>query len=88
MTDKNGREIKLCDLLRSPHFYDRKYRRMHYLYHVVTQIGGTLYMTPHSRLANPKDNRGGECMLTEGLAGLAEIVACDCTDLWYERKRP
>jgi len=55
--DCKGREIKPGDLLRSPHFRDRR-RRLHYLYHVVVQCDGVLEAVPYAEVITGKKDGG------------------------------
>lgn len=79
LCDRNGVPIYPGDLIRTDHFKDRTCRgRMRYLWHMVTNRGGVLRMTPISMLANGKD-QGGECYLhsladNDGVLPLSEVM--------------
>lgn len=82
--DKNGREIRPGDLVRSPHFRERQRRRMNYLYHTVVMENGRLWMVPTSHLEPTLASEGGKCLL-RWLHPEAEII--DGVYPWW-RDRP
>ena len=62
-TDKNGYPIHKGDLLRTPHYVGRR-RKMHYLYHVVVEENGILFMVPASHLEPTFIKGGGRVPMT------------------------
>lgn len=90
--DVNRRPIRQGDLLRTPHFRDRR-RRQFYLYHVVTLIDGRLWMIPASELDERSRIRGkgtGRTPLNDAQVSVAEIIdgygEAGC-DFWADRPR-
>ena len=75
--DCKGVPIYPGDLLRTPHFRDRR-RRMHYLYHTVVQetVEGhaALRMVPAQHLEPTLISGGGACWLSRGFAAAAEVI--------------
>lgn len=75
--DCKGVPIYPGDLLRTPHFRDRR-RRMHYLYHTVVQevVEGqaALRMIPAAHLEPTRISGGGAYWLSRGLASEAEVI--------------
>lgn len=59
--DRLGRKIMPGDLLRSPHFTDRKGRRKWWLYHTVVKRAGQLWAVPTCHLEPTMNNGGGDC---------------------------
>ena len=61
--DKKG--VPLCkgDLIRSPHYIGRR-RKQHYLYHVVVEESGVLFLVPTAHLEPTMRSGGGKCPLT------------------------
>lgn len=72
--DMHGVPICPGDLLKSPHYTDRR-RKRHYLYHVVIKKGDHLMMAPARDLEPSCANQGGRCWLSDDLAALAEVIA-------------
>ena len=76
IVDKRG--IPFCegDLVRSPHFIGAR-NKMHYLYHVIVEENGVLYMVPTSHLVSRFANYGGKCPLNAiySDAWAAEIIS-------------
>lgn len=60
--DRNGVPIFKGDLIRTPHFVDRR-RKQHYLYHVVVECDGHLKGVPTSHLEPTLANGGGSFWL-------------------------
>ncbi len=71
--DKRGVPIYPGDLLKSPHFVDRRGRR-HWLYHVAVQGQRCMEMVPVSHLEPTKVLGGGRCWLSHELARIAEVI--------------
>jgi hypothetical protein len=75
--DCNGVPIYPGDLLRTPHFRDRR-RRLHYLYHVAVQetVGKhvALRMVPTQHLEPTLVSGGGACLLSPEMAAAAEVI--------------
>lgn len=90
--DSRGVPIHEGDLLRSPHFRERRYRRMHYLYHVVVanKTHDVYEMIPTSHLVERLQKDGGRCWLSEDLAQAATVIhghgPGDCMG-YMDRKR-
>lgn len=61
--DKNGIQLHKGDLIRSPHYIGRR-RKQHYLYHVVVEENGVLFLVPTSHLEPTLRNLGGRCPLS------------------------
>lgn len=74
--DKRGIPIRKGDLVRSPHFVGRR-NKMHYLYHVIVEEDGVLFMVPTSHLEPTMRNWGGKCPLHSVYsdAWAAEIIS-------------
>ena len=91
--DCKGVPIYPGDLLRTPHFRDRR-RKQHYLYHTIAlqKVRGTtaLWMIPTSHLEPTKRNGGGSCLLSQELAGSCEVISGhgpgECLD-YTDRKK-
>ncbi len=73
VVDRKGVPIYPGDLLRSDHFRDRRGKR-YYLYHVAVYKDSALYMTPVAFLEPTKRTGGGECLLSDELAAVAEVL--------------
>ena len=70
--DRNGVPIHPGDLLRTPHFRDRR-RRQHYLYHTaVYHDDGTCRAM---RMVPTLVGRGGNCLLSQQIADALEVIA-------------
>lgn len=93
MTDRNGREIMVGDLLRSRHFVDPRHRKQMYLYRVVVAVGGNLKAIPVSYAASGEYDRLGCVTLSPmkpALLSTLEIIdGCgpDGKMYWYDRPR-
>ena len=76
--DRRGTPIHPGDLLRTPHFRDRR-RRQHYLYHTVVVVDGgacrAMRMVPTSELEPTLRDRGGVCLLSQEIADTLEVIA-------------
>jgi len=92
--DRRGVPIHPGDLLRTEHYRGLR-RQINYLYHVVVlrpQDGG-LRMVPvchlHSPLAEHPDTCGGCPLLSDDMAGLAEVIDGVRVGEWLDwRDRP
>lgn len=76
--DRYGVPIYPGDLLRTPHFRDRR-RRQHWLYHTVvsdTVHGETaLRMVPTSHLEPTRRAAGGSCLLSQDIVAGSEVIS-------------
>lgn len=77
--DKRGIPIYPGDLLKSPHYRDRRTRAMRYLYHVAVNRAAKgepedLHMVPTSELEPTLVGRGGVCRIRQELADRIEII--------------
>jgi hypothetical protein len=89
VVDKKGVPIYPGDLLRSYHFRAARRREVYYLYHVATYQNGAMHMTPAHWLEPSAPRNGGECLLSDGLAIIAEVIAgTGPGDLLDHRDRP
>lgn len=67
LCDKNGREFRCGDLVRTPHFRDRQRRKTRYLYHVVCATDGPhVELVPAEYLDPSRKDTGGRMRLVEG----------------------
>lgn len=90
--DANGREFKVGDLVRTPHFRGPR-RKQFYLYHVITRRDDYLWAVPVCVAAGIKP-KGGTFLITQASAATlarAEIIDGygdgDGCDFWYDRPR-
>lgn len=87
--DQRGFPIYPGDLLRSPHFKDRRGRN-HYLYHVAVCEDGAMWMVPTSHLEKTAVAGGGRCLLSDDHAAACRIInghgPGDCLD-FEDRER-
>lgn len=60
--DRRGVPIHKGDLLKTPHFVGAR-RKMHYLYHVIVEKNGKLFMVPTFHLEPSMASGGGTCPL-------------------------
>lgn len=72
--DSKGVPIYPGDLLRTPHFRDRR-GRLHYLYHTVVETDDRLEMVPTSHLEPSKRDGGGRCWLSREMAGATRVIS-------------
>lgn len=87
LCDSKGVPIYPGDLLRTPHYRDRR-RRQHYLYHTAVYHDDgqckAVRMVPTQYLDPSVERTGGECMLTDLAASGCEVIAGhgpgDCLD--------
>lgn len=90
LVDRRGVPIYPGDLVRSPHFVDRR-RRRYYLYHTAVCVNGYMELVPTQHLQPDRVRQGGRCMLSEDLAAQAEVIAGygpgDCLDYLDRPKR-
>jgi hypothetical protein len=88
--DKHGVPIYPGDLIRSFHFRGGPRRRIYYLYHTAAYVDGAMRMVPTMFLEPTKRNRGGECLMSQGLMDEAEVIMGsgpgDCLDC-FDRPR-
>ena len=91
--DCRGVPIYLGDLIRTPHFRDKR-RVQRWLYHVVCRHEGAMEVMPVERVAFPRKDTGGSCWLhalsnPEGyIAG--EVISgygYGGDNYWADRKR-
>lgn len=89
--DRKGYPIYPGDLLRTPHYRDRRWGQQ-WLYHTAiwNETKKTMEMVPTSELESSLIGRGGRCWLTASMAGDAEIISGhgpkDCLD-YHDRPR-
>jgi hypothetical protein len=87
--DKRGVPIYPGDLLKSFHFQGARWRKKYYLYHTAVYENEAMWMVPTSHLEPTKVKGGGKCLLSDDLAGEAEVIAgCGPEDFLDYTDRP
>ena len=83
VVDKRGVPVYPGDLIRSPHFKDRR-GRQYWLYHVAVYRDGALFLVPTSHLEPTQVKGGGSCLLSQDLLRDARVIdghgPGDCLD--------
>jgi len=90
MRDKTGREIKAGDLMKVFHYTHYTRRRKCYLYKLVIEHEGSLWITNAHSLAIHGAEVCSKCQLSDNYANVTEIISSVITDDytdWYDRPR-
>lgn len=102
MHDIRGREVKAGDLIRIPHYVDRRTKRKCYMYKLVVGITSDRIISEHGDLVACVDvtdiwekkslDKAHQCPLSvceefEIIDGLSETKATGELETWYERPK-